>query len=344
MYVSSYLCSYFQEPGKNQLVSTYDMRNGLELIKFATILADLPLADKRLLESKPTGIDRFSKLPGPIIHRILSLLDTQSAVRTSVLSKEWKNHWKNISTINLHHSYISPGKFKQFIDNAKSISKHTRLIDLPTTSHLQSQCITTLTLIPDPWLVTRTFPDISSFASLTTLQLANFLLPSADPFSNCMVLKHLTLIDCSVDRGQTLIVAATKLITFDLKNIGSVYFKNWNSLVTITSPELKSFCFLSSCHLSFNLVGCPLLEDVFIQMMPLYLRTVNSGGATDYIDKVVNMTKVFHHVKSFTFWLESDRVLVLVQLVICFVCNNERTNLTDCLFSILVGEAHIVSR
>lgn len=52
------------------------------------------------LQNKQEG-DRISDLPEPIIHRILSLLDTKAAARTSVFSKTWQCVWTSL------HSFVS---------------------------------------------------------------------------------------------------------------------------------------------------------------------------------------------------------------------------------------------
>ncbi|KAF5797427.1 putative F-box domain, FBD domain, F-box-like domain superfamily protein [Helianthus annuus] len=44
-------------------------------------------------------MDRISKLPLGIIENILCLLPTQEAARTSILSKEWRYHWTEISKL-----------------------------------------------------------------------------------------------------------------------------------------------------------------------------------------------------------------------------------------------------
>ncbi|CAL1386501.1 unnamed protein product [Linum trigynum] len=43
--------------------------------------------------------DRLSHLPEPIIHHILSFLDTKAAVQTSVLSRVWRFAWKHVPAL-----------------------------------------------------------------------------------------------------------------------------------------------------------------------------------------------------------------------------------------------------
>ena len=51
------------------------------------------------LQNKQEG-DRISDLPEPIIHRILSLLDTKTAARTSAFSETWQCVWTSL------HSFV----------------------------------------------------------------------------------------------------------------------------------------------------------------------------------------------------------------------------------------------
>lgn len=47
-------------------------------------------------------IDRISNLPDPILHHILSLLDSQEAVQTCVLSKRWERLWAFTQSLDLN--------------------------------------------------------------------------------------------------------------------------------------------------------------------------------------------------------------------------------------------------
>ncbi|VFQ69061.1 unnamed protein product [Cuscuta campestris] len=62
--------------------------------------------------------DRLSNLPDSLIHTILSLLDTKSAVRTFLLSKKWTHHWKSsLHTLRLSSpSFRTKNSFKRFVE------------------------------------------------------------------------------------------------------------------------------------------------------------------------------------------------------------------------------------
>ncbi|CAN0879120.1 Putative F-box/LRR-repeat protein At3g28410 [Linum grandiflorum] len=54
-------------------------------------------------------IDRLSNIPEEVIHHILSFLNTNSAVQTSVLSRRWRHAWKHLSVLDfLHYRHRMP--------------------------------------------------------------------------------------------------------------------------------------------------------------------------------------------------------------------------------------------
>ena len=55
------------------------------------------------MELKPAvaGADRLSSLPAELQEEILVRLDLRDAVRTSVLSRAWRDLWKSLSVISL---------------------------------------------------------------------------------------------------------------------------------------------------------------------------------------------------------------------------------------------------
>ncbi|XP_078150080.1 F-box protein At4g09920-like [Carex rostrata] len=50
--------------------------------------------------SKRENYDFISRLPNPILHNILGLLNTKLAVQTSVLSKRWEHLWTSLTSLN----------------------------------------------------------------------------------------------------------------------------------------------------------------------------------------------------------------------------------------------------
>ncbi|CAI0491297.1 unnamed protein product [Linum tenue] len=63
-----------------------------------------------------TTTDRLSHLPEPILHHILSFLDTKSAVQTSVLSRAWNRVWKHVPVLDLRRlSFLEYESFQWFV-------------------------------------------------------------------------------------------------------------------------------------------------------------------------------------------------------------------------------------
>ncbi|CAN1225539.1 Putative F-box/FBD/LRR-repeat protein At1g78760 [Linum grandiflorum] len=67
------------------------------------------------------GDDRISNLPDSIIHHILSFIDTTSAVRTSVLSKQWKSAWKHVHALNMELKFDEYSRYERFVDKLLSL-------------------------------------------------------------------------------------------------------------------------------------------------------------------------------------------------------------------------------
>ncbi|CAL0303400.1 unnamed protein product [Lupinus luteus] len=74
---------------------------------------------KRQMKSEKDGNDgkdRLSDLPDGVLLYIMKLMKTKHAVRTSVLSKRWKDLWKGLTDYTLHsQDFISLSRFKEFV-------------------------------------------------------------------------------------------------------------------------------------------------------------------------------------------------------------------------------------
>ncbi|XP_021723274.1 F-box/FBD/LRR-repeat protein At2g26030-like [Chenopodium quinoa] len=61
--------------------------------------------------------DRISDLPDHVIAQILSFLETEEAVKTSVLSSRWRYLWKGITCISLRGANADPDKFSNLVEH-----------------------------------------------------------------------------------------------------------------------------------------------------------------------------------------------------------------------------------
>ncbi|CAN0841446.1 F-box/LRR-repeat protein At4g14096 [Linum grandiflorum] len=66
-------------------------------------------------------VDRISNLPDSIIHHILSFLDTDSAVQTCLLSKQWESTWKHVHSLNLNLKFDEYSRYEMFVDKVLSL-------------------------------------------------------------------------------------------------------------------------------------------------------------------------------------------------------------------------------
>ncbi|CAL9228940.1 unnamed protein product, partial [Arabidopsis halleri] len=67
------------------------------------------------------GVDSISSLPDDILHRILSFIPTNFAIRTSVLSKRWRNVWSESPHLSFDHHGISSKSINETLNNYSAI-------------------------------------------------------------------------------------------------------------------------------------------------------------------------------------------------------------------------------
>ncbi|CAN0879062.1 Putative F-box/FBD/LRR-repeat protein At4g03220 [Linum grandiflorum] len=75
-----------------------------------------------------SSMDRLSNLPESVIHHILSFLETNSAVQTSVLSRRWRSTWKHLSVLDFSDSLCryrnNQRRFKTYVEKVLSLRYH----------------------------------------------------------------------------------------------------------------------------------------------------------------------------------------------------------------------------
>ncbi|XP_044466597.1 F-box/LRR-repeat protein At3g26922-like [Mangifera indica] len=282
------------------------------------------------IDSHEKDVDRLSNLPDDIIRRILSLMDTRSAVKTCVLSKQWEHYWTEIESIKFddktfnkwrdYAKYIrcvlrrrkpfrlhsltyncSGRKDKSLVSRifnyAKKYNVEVLDTDVSTFSPRFYECKTLKTLIVGPIM-----PNPFDFESLTTLQLVGVWLynvnPNHDLFSSCLNLKNLILINCQIPL-DSYNICAPELAKLTVSNIADCTSNN--KTLVISAPKLKIFEFSGMYPLVLRSDDCLRFDIVDIQFsLPPTDSLEEYNLKNPYISGLIAMAEGFDHAKSVT--------------------------------------------
>ncbi|KAJ0680380.1 putative F-box domain, leucine-rich repeat domain superfamily, F-box-like domain superfamily [Helianthus annuus] len=88
------------------------------------------------------ALDRISTLPQPILEPILSLLSTEEAARTSILSREWRYRWTTIPNL----EFTLRKRTSELTSDEESVMKYMDMHDLHQVLLLRHGPIHELTL------------------------------------------------------------------------------------------------------------------------------------------------------------------------------------------------------
>lgn len=205
----------------------------------------------------------LSNFPDCILLYILSFLSTKEVVQTLILSKRWKNVWKNLPTLTLIASYFNTGKgFTEFV------SKVMSLRDASTSLHnLEFRCHD----IVDPFLLTSILEYAVSH--------------------NVRRLKILTR--CDIQRFPTCLFSCHSLTSLHL----SVCHPKQFSMCTLfpNSLNLPSLTNLYLCHISFCVGDDGSVEPFskltsLTSLMILYCEIVDAQNLCISSTKLVQLT------------------------------------------------------
>ncbi|CAN1300087.1 Putative F-box/LRR-repeat protein At5g02930 [Linum perenne] len=81
------------------------------------------------------SVDRLSNLPGSVLYHILSFIDTEKTVRTSVLSRRWRCVWKHVPALHFNSLDQTYKRFTMFVDKVLSLRYPTN-VDKVSYSHV----------------------------------------------------------------------------------------------------------------------------------------------------------------------------------------------------------------
>eukprot|EP00256_Glycine_max_P068067 XP_025982662.1 F-box/FBD/LRR-repeat protein At5g56420 [Glycine max] len=182
--------------------------------------------------------DRISNLPDVVLSHILSLVPTNVAVATSVLSKRWKLLWRSVSTLNFNHSHHDD-------NNHETCSLFAQRVHAFILMHDMDQPFTRFCL--------------SSSCPLDPIHV-NAWISAATQHR----VEHLDLsLGCAVELPSFLLFSCKTLVVLKLLNV----VLSFNNSCCVYLPRLKilhlsSVAFSKDRDLAQLLSGSPNLEDL----------------------------------------------------------------------------------
>ncbi|TXG55639.1 hypothetical protein EZV62_020895 [Acer yangbiense] len=179
----------------------------------------------------------------------------------------------------------------------------TDVVDNFPPTLFECQTLKTLKLVQP----TKFLTELSSFATLTTLQLYWVAIDLENvTLSGCLNLENLFLIDCTMlkDPVQGVIevytISAPRLVNLQISDF------LYDGLIVINAPRLKFFNLNGTFPLLLSMDKCPALEKVNIHMSPSTADDMMQELETDnslkqeYVQRMTLMGKEVFHVKSLT--------------------------------------------
>ncbi|CAN0929335.1 FBD-associated F-box protein At5g18780 [Linum grandiflorum] len=179
-------------------------------------------------ETHAAPVDRLTPLPDPIIHHILSFLDTKSSVKTSVLSRPWKSMWKHVPILDLDREDFSKS-FRRLDTFLDKIFRHPE-INLKTL------------ILSSVWIEDNELGSFPGFSMVTSLNLHNcafWFKLERDPFRRFPCLKDLVVHDYWGTVNNKLKVSGPELLSLELRPESNYCTKA--QMIEIDAPKLESF-------------------------------------------------------------------------------------------------------
>ncbi|GJV93231.1 F-box/FBD/LRR-repeat protein-like protein [Tanacetum coccineum] len=200
-----------------------------------------------LSKNDPKGVDKISNLPSSIIENILCLVPIKEAVRTSILSKDWRYNWTKITKLVFHQKVFDETTDEFFDAIHQVLSRHPGPIFEFSLSIWDNEKCDKIDLI-----ITDLVRKHSHTVKKLTVRLRELpYCPYKLPLS-ISLLHHLT--DLCV---SGIFFRAPRFSGFGIGSLTSLYVKG----ETIKKESLQDF--LSNCPLLKHVILEPYFDDRF---------------------------------------------------------------------------------
>lgn len=258
----------------------------------------------RISKKKKKSIDRISNLPSGVIDDILKRLSLHDAVRTSILSREWRYNWVTIPYLQLNRRgkfYLKPHKFESFVDSILLQHKGTIsrfAVELPeNVSHNDIDRLLHFLSNHPVECLTFGFPGVPhyllhkyvfSFEHLTKLELEYVAIVLPHEFKGFSQLLKLSLCFVVIEPEElrTIISKCPKLETL------VIYFADDEAdwYLDVEAPNLK--CFEFSCSFQSIRLVCPGLEELSMCSFESYVDSATESSMIKFFDQLRSVKKV----------------------------------------------------
>ncbi|XP_057772073.1 putative F-box/FBD/LRR-repeat protein At1g66290 [Salvia miltiorrhiza] len=214
-------------------------------------------------DSESDSLDRLSELPDSLIISILSLLlSTRDVIRTTILSKRWKDVWTTVPCLYFQDRPTSSDAQRNFISGALAQWKGAKIQKFGIFYHLDSDCYTHATQYSSD-----SDTDSTEHLSETSREFDSWLLLAIEKQveeliidMGCYVYHRFCQRECEYCAPQSLYSCSsiTKLSLFQCKLIieGNV---QWNQLKSLTIDGVESW---SEDTMNRVISGAPQLEKL----------------------------------------------------------------------------------
>ncbi|KAK7244065.1 hypothetical protein RIF29_38883 [Crotalaria pallida] len=282
--------------------------------------------------------DIFSKLPESLISRILSLLSTKDAFRTSVLSKKWRHRWTCITKLVMDDSdFYSRKKTKQcflnFMYRILLLTKWESFSLVIGANKYDASLV-------NAWISSILHRTVRNLCIKSKLELSFSALTSHFLF-NCRSLEELVL-----EMTLCAVVVPSIFLYFGqlkfLKLSGITFTHedpNYSESLKLHFPVLKKFETIN-CTWSFSkgiTVDAPLLESVLINQYPKSLPYKPNMCAIKFsAPKLKNFTyHVDGHISPDVVLLDRSSAHNASANITLYICNDRVAETGNCIILLL---------